>query len=404
MKIDLNEYIILRTPVVAAPVHDSFRPRTKGGGIPVPTVGKVGLRFDSAQLSRKEIRDLPKDPSVNAVAPIMPMKLHEPVKKEGVSQADEENVTWGVKAVGTDQSPYAGRGVKVAVLDTGIDAGHSAFSGVEILQKDFTGECDGDENGHGTHVAGTIFGQNVDGVRIGVAPGIEQALVGKVLDAQGGGSTKSIAMAIEWAINQGANVISMSLGMDFPGLVKALIESGLPPEPATSQALESYRANVRLFDTIADSTQGKGDFFQATIILAATGNESRRDEPPNYEIAAAPPSAAEGISAIGALGQELGGLVVAPFSNTKPDFSAPGVDVISARSGGGLVKLSGTSMATPHAAGVAALWAEKLNRSMGSLSAKALSANLIASATLDLLKKGFDPIDVGMGIVQAPRS
>jgi subtilisin family serine protease len=403
MKINLNEYLILRIPAVSLPDPEKSRSRTKGGGTMARVAGKVGLRFDTAQLSKKEIKDLPRDPSVGSVTPIMPMKLHEPVKKEAVQPADEENVTWGVKAVGAGRSSFSGRGVKVAVLDTGIDADHSAFTGVEILQKDFTGEDDGDKNGHGTHVAGTIFGQAVDGLRIGVAPGIDQALVGKVLGAQGDGSTKSIALAIEWAINKGANVISMSLGMDFPGLVKTLVDSGLPLEPATSQALESYRANVNLFNTLGTLAQRSGDFFQATIILAATGNESRRDAKPGYEIAAAPPSAAEGISAIGALGRGPGGLVVAPFSNTKPDIAAPGVDVISARSGGGLIKLSGTSMATPHAAGVAALWAEKLTRSMGSLSAKALSANLIAKATLDPLKEGFDGLDVGMGIVQSPR-
>ncbi|MCP4623035.1 MAG: hypothetical protein GY850_05835 [bacterium] len=136
----------------------------------------------------------------------------------------------------------------------------------------------------------------------------------------------------------------MSLGLDFPGLVKAWVESGLPLEPATSQALESYRANVRLFDKLADSTVGKVDFFQPTVILAATGNESQRDGDPSYEIAAAPPSTAEGISAIGALGRNPDGLFVAPFSNTNSDISAPGMDVISANVGGGLIKLRGRKM------------------------------------------------------------
>ena len=132
--------------------------------------------------------------------------------------------------MGADTSPFTAKGVTVAVLDTGIDATHPAFEGVELIQKDFTGEGRGDKNGHGTHVAGTIFGQTVDGLRIGVAPGIGRALVGKVLDALGGGSTQSIAEAIQWALNSGANVISMSLGMDFPGLVKLKFLGQLGPK------------------------------------------------------------------------------------------------------------------------------------------------------------------------------
>ena len=110
------------------------------------------------------------------------MKLHEPVKIEDVQDAGEENTTWGIRALGANTSPFTGKGIKVAVLDTGIDASHLSFKHMEdkLIQKDFTGDGDGDENGHGTHVAGIIFGQPVDGLRIGVAPGIDQALVGKV--------------------------------------------------------------------------------------------------------------------------------------------------------------------------------------------------------------------------------
>ena len=83
--------------------------------------------------------------------------------------------------MGADTSSCTGNGIVVAVLDTGIDASHPAFAGVEVIQKDFTGEGDGDQHGHGTHCAGTIFGRNVNGTRIGVAMGVKKALIGKVL-------------------------------------------------------------------------------------------------------------------------------------------------------------------------------------------------------------------------------
>jgi subtilisin family serine protease len=165
--------------------------------------------------------------------------------------------------------------------------------------------------------------------------------------------------------------------------------------------LEGYRANINLFNTLGMLALNLEEFLQPAVILAASGNESKRDIDSSYEIAAAPPSASEGILAIGALEQKNSLLDVAYFSNTKPDICAPGVAIVSAKSGGGLRKLSGTSMATPHAAGIAALWAEKLSDA-DILTINSLTAKLVGSATLDPIVGEYDPLDLGMGIVQAP--
>ena len=80
----------------------------------------------------------------------------------------------------------------VAVLDTGIAASHEAFRDVELIEKDFTGEGNGDRHGHGTHVAGTIFGRTVGEIRYAVAPGVGRALIGKIIGAQRSATTKEI--------------------------------------------------------------------------------------------------------------------------------------------------------------------------------------------------------------------
>lgn len=109
----------------------------------------------------------------------------------------------------------------------------------------------------------------------------------------------------------------------------------------------------------------------------------------------------EGFISVGALGQGKDGFTIADFSNVGPVISGPGVDIVSADLNDGLSSMSGTSMATPHVAGVAALWAQKL-ASDGLLNVKQLTASLLASGKLTGLQKGFDPVAVGSGMVQAP--
>ena len=357
------------------------------------------MEIEQAELTKAEREDLRRDPRTRAIAPPMPLKLIEPKESEEAAPAEAPNQTWGVRAVHAPDSPFTGDGITVAVLDTGIDPNHPAFQGVQLVRRNFTAEGDDDQNGHGTHCAGTIFGQDVNNLRIGVARNVRRALIGKVLGA-GGGSSAGLAEAIQWAVNEGAHVVSMSLGIDFPGFVKFLVEQrGLQIEPATSIALEAYRANVNLFTELADFVQARGAFAQGTVIVAASGNESDR---PNFEIAVAPPAAGTGVIAVGALQQSANGFAVARFSNDQVNISAPGVNVISALPGDRLGPLSGTSMATPHVAGVAALWAQKLREENGRVDNVVLTAELLASGDRSPLVAGSEPADVGTGSVQAP--
>jgi subtilisin family serine protease len=377
--------------------------RTRGPGTlsteAEPAPAKVAIELET--LTAAKAAEVARKKDVEAVALVVPLKLIAPLKGNGGANVAAAGVTWGVQAVGADTSPFTGDGVTVAVLDTGIDATHPAFAGVNLVKKNFTTEQDTDLHGHGTHCAGTIFGRAVGGTRIGVAPGVKTAVIGKVI-GDGGGSSDTLLEAIEWALQNGANVISMSLGIDFPGLVEELRQRGVPVELATSMALEGYRDNILLFGKLASLVQARAAFGQPALIVAAAGNESRRDEDANFVIAVSPPAAGEGIVSVAALGQGPQGFTVAPFSNTKARLSGPGVNVSSAKAGGGLTSMSGTSMATPHVAGVAALWAEKLQKS-NQFASQRFVDRLVGSGTMEKLKSGFDPVDVGVGMVRAPQ-
>ncbi len=399
----MSKFVILRDRSRTQRIRDFERTRSPIGlesmstGI-VPDVPELEITTD--ELDSRQLRDAERDPDVVAVAREMPTKLIEPTAKQDVTSAS--GVTWGVKAVGALESPVTGAGVKVAVLDTGIDASHTAFAGVTLIERDFSGHGNGDVDGHGTHCAGTVFGRDVDGLRIGVATGVTEALIGKVLGNDGSGGTDMLFKGMQWAVNNGAQVISMSLGFDFPGLVERLQEDGFPPKLAASAALEGYRMNIRMFDRLMDMFRASTPFTGGTVVVAASGNESERHVHPNFEVSVSVPAAAEGIVSVGALGEEANGLVVAPFSNTNPILSAPGVDVISAKTGGGLVSLNGTSMATPHVAGLAALWWERIEQMPIPQSPAAVVARLRANAAKDVFAPGVDILDRGAGLAKAP--
>jgi subtilisin family serine protease len=404
-----NRFTILRN-VAAASTSDPFSGGILAGITEGRLEGVARPKIETAEMSAKELLEVSRDPTVAGIAPAIPTKLIQLTEAEAPTAAGppaeaQAQTAWGIKAVEADVSPFTGAGVIVSVLDTGIDSTHPAFQGVQLVEQDFSGSGNGDQQGHGTHCAGTIFGRDVNGTRIGVARGVQKALIGKVLDNNGSGDSEMLFRGMQWAQQQGANVVSMSLGFDYPGYLDFLVNNeGLPLPAATSIALEGYRANVRMFDAIMNMFRQAGAFGPGLLVVAASGNESNRDGNPlpAYEVAVSVPAAAQDVIAVGAIGQSGNQFAVAPFSNTFPQVSGPGVGVQSAKAGGGLVSFNGTSMATPHVAGVAALWWEKNKAVANNRVADMVRADLLATARDNVFVAGADPSDYGFGLVTAP--
>ena len=388
----MGDYVVLRRNVVP-----DVRTGIEGVGFRASTAATAPL-IDVHSLGRSEAANLKRDPEVMVVARSMPTRLVRPVAVNAANGGAQ--ASWGVAAVGADQSAFTGAGCRVALLDTGIDATHSAFAGVTITEQDFSGAGNGDVVGHGTHCAGTIFGRDVNGVRIGIARGVDEALIGKVLDDQGSGDSAMLFRGMQWAIDNGADLISMSLGFDFAGLVDHLVtQQGWPIPLATSEALESYRGNLRMFDSLMGLAQAGAPFDRDPVVLAASGNEAQR---PTYRIAASLPAAAFNTISVAAVEPAAAGRYeVASFSNSMPVLAGPGVDILSAAPGGGLATMSGTSMACPHAAGVAALWSEQL-RSTGLRAGGASIMNKLRASCRPNVFAALDEADVGVGLVTAP--
>ncbi len=357
------------------------------------------------EVSSTEAADLLRDPGITA-APVMPMKL---IKPSGAVQMSGnldliDPTPWALSTIGADASPFTGADVAVGILDTGIDASHPAFDGVQLEQADFTGEGVGDLHGHGTHCAGTMFGRPVGGIRIGVAPGVSKVAVAKVLDRHGHGTLEGIVRGIAWCLEQRVAIVSMSLAIDFTGRIDELRGFGWSGEAATSQALRDHHRTILVFDKLAAALEAGAVYEGGAIVIAAAGNESRGDQVPPYRLWAAPPASADtviGVAAVGRSDIATGEFPLAPFSNWGVELAAPGVGIVSAACGGGLCQMDGTSMAAPHVAGVAALWAQKLAMGSAPFDPGLLKTRLLGGASAERLPSDCRD-QLGFGLIAAP--
>ncbi len=290
-------------------------------------------------------------------------------EEEPDAAADESVLTWGLQAVGADVSTATGKGVKLAVLDTGWEKNHPDFEGRTITTKSFiTGEDVQDGHGHGTHCIGTSAGPRKPATLPGYGVAFEaEIFAGKVLSNAGSGSDGGILAGIDWAVANGCAIISMSLGADV--------------SPGTPYS--------QIYETVAQRAMAKG-----TLIIAAAGNASTR---PARVAPVGHPARCPSIIAVAAIDVNR---AIASFSSGSADkigqidVCAPGVDVHSSfKLPEKYRRLRGTSMATPHVAGVAVLIAERTG---------ARGYELWARLSSTALRLPLPSTDIGGGLVQAP--
>jgi subtilisin family serine protease len=313
----------------------------------------------AVDLSPEDVRALREEvPDIAAIYPNRQLRVPPVIEVYNVPEDVRETRvgTWGLKTIGALAAWGAfgarGEGIRVAVLDTGVDANHPDLAGRIDEWAEF--DSDGrrvassphDPVGHGTHVAGTIAGGNASGQWIGVAPEA-RLCCGKVLGPDGGQDVQILA-GITWAIEQQVDVISMSLGGITVG----------PEAPATyTQAIvEAARHGIPTVIAIgndgAETTGSPGnDLFALSV-----GATDHRDCPAGFS---------GGRTHIVTKPSPFIDPKFMPLAYSTPDVVAPGVAVVSSYPGGGWKALSGTSMATPHAADAMALVLSATNAGTG---------------------------------------
>jgi subtilisin len=323
----------------------------------VDRAGLAGLRADS------KVRSVTAAPMFSLIRPVGVAALVTPAA----------SLTWGLTAIGAQElwdQGLDGTGVRVAHLDTGVDATHPALVDAvqDFAEIDFSGR---EKPGvkawesdltfwHGTHTAGTIAGRPVAGTVVGVAPG---ATLVSAMVIEGGDVVARILGGMDWALGRQVRVLSMSLGLrgvnaSFLQIVDLLRDSNVLPViavgnegPGTSRSPGNYPKALSV---------GAHDENTAVAGFSSSQRFARRSQP------------------------------------LVPDLVGPGVDVISAGPGGGWHELSGSSMATPHVAGLAAL----LLQAEPDTTVAALERAILASAD----RGTMDVERVNRGAVHGPRA
>jgi type VII secretion-associated serine protease mycosin len=331
----------------------------------IPQLGLATLRLPGGTRAAHAMARLSTLPGVSWAEPDRRMSMRTTVNDPGRTSQ------WGLDAMRVPAAWTVTRGdsrVVVAVLDTGVDLSHPDLRTRLVEGKSFVAGRSGpsDDSGHGTHVAGTIVAEANNGVGVaGVAPACRVMPV-KVLDAEGGGHTADIVAGLVWAADHGARIINLSLGGSGGG-----------------QALgEAIRY-----------AQAKG-----CLIVAAMGNEGAQQQ--EY------PAAMPGVLAVGSIDREgnrssfsnFGSWIAVTAPGSGILSTTPTYDVTMSRQDGlgrGYGSLSGTSMATPHAAGLAALLASL----HPDWNARTLHKQLL-SGTRDIATPGFD-LETGHGLLDA---
>ncbi|MFF7888111.1 S8 family serine peptidase [Streptomyces sp. NPDC020794] len=372
------------TPVIATYKSGSATPDGARRTLKLPAI-------DGAALSAKK--------STSFWADIAPALGTEPTTKAAKQLGEGIDKIWldgkvqasldvSVPQIGAPEvwkSGYDGKGVDVAVLDTGVDTGHPDLAGkIAETQSFVPGETVQDGHGHGTHVASTIVGSGAasDGKRKGVAPGAELR-VGKVLDNTGHGQDSWIIAGMEWAAKSGAKIVSMSLGGDATG-----------PSDILSETV----------DKLSEST--------GTLFVIAAGNSGPSEQ------TVGTPGIADSALTVGAVDKSD---KLASFSSrgpragdyaVKPEITAPGVAITAARAAGTSMPggtpvddyyttASGTSMATPHVAGAAALVAQAHPDWTGRQIKQALATTAKTMPDADVFEQGDGRVDAVRAVNQA---
>lgn len=299
-----------------------------------------------AELNKERLRALMSHPNVASITNALhPVWIKRPMAAGGVSA--KEPFTYGLQKINVPglRQKYpdlTGKGVKVGILDTGIDPRHPDLSGKLLQFKDFTSaqsKDPSDGHGHGTHVAGTIAGSGTSGTSIGIAPQAS-LIIGKIFDSRGGSTDEQIVAGMQWMADPDGNPDTN----DFPQLVSNSWGDSdgyadKDPKDMLFCQITSNWVKLGILPVFAAGNDGPSGGTVGTPggcpMTLTVGATDARD---NLAI----------FSSRGPAKWKTGNLM-------KPDLSAPGVDVVSSKPGGGYQRMSGTSMATPHVAGVMAI-------------------------------------------------